>query len=73
MNEQGLWFGIICGLMVQVLLLMAITLCTNWDKEVCMQRSILFFLTIQIDSSMAMHVRQANLITLHFNSRVMLD
>uniref|UniRef100_A0A0E0LBV2 Protein DETOXIFICATION n=1 Tax=Oryza punctata TaxID=4537 RepID=A0A0E0LBV2_ORYPU len=29
----GLWLGIICGLLVQVLLLMAITLCTNWDKE----------------------------------------
>uniref|UniRef100_A0A453RG28 Protein DETOXIFICATION n=1 Tax=Aegilops tauschii subsp. strangulata TaxID=200361 RepID=A0A453RG28_AEGTS len=29
----GLWLGIICGLMVQVLLLMAITICTDWDKE----------------------------------------
>lgn len=31
---QGLWFGIICGLVVQMLLLLAITMCTNWDKEV---------------------------------------
>uniref|UniRef100_A0A0A9HNK9 Protein DETOXIFICATION n=1 Tax=Arundo donax TaxID=35708 RepID=A0A0A9HNK9_ARUDO len=30
---MGLWFGIICGLMVQLLLLMIITLCTNWDNE----------------------------------------
>ncbi|KAM0908016.1 hypothetical protein ACQ4PT_015731 [Festuca glaucescens] len=30
----GLWLGIICGLMVQVLLLMAITIFTDWDKEV---------------------------------------
>ncbi|KAM0850354.1 hypothetical protein ACQ4PT_053138 [Festuca glaucescens] len=29
----GLWLGIISGLMVQVLLLMAITICTDWDKE----------------------------------------
>ncbi|XP_044426469.1 protein DETOXIFICATION 16 isoform X2 [Triticum aestivum] len=29
----GLWLGIICGLMVQVLLLMAITICTDWDRE----------------------------------------
>lgn len=29
----GLWLGIICGLIVQVLLLMAITICTDWDKE----------------------------------------
>ncbi|GJM99851.1 hypothetical protein PR202_ga16989 [Eleusine coracana subsp. coracana] len=32
-DEQGLWFGIICGLIVQLLLLMIITLCTNWDNE----------------------------------------
>jgi hypothetical protein len=34
MDEQGLWFGIICGLFVQLLLLMLTTLCTNWDNEV---------------------------------------
>uniref|UniRef100_J3MEC5 Protein DETOXIFICATION n=1 Tax=Oryza brachyantha TaxID=4533 RepID=J3MEC5_ORYBR len=31
---MGLWLGILCGILVQVVLLMAITLCTNWDKEV---------------------------------------
>ncbi|KAK8455434.1 hypothetical protein SEVIR_4G167500v4 [Setaria viridis] len=30
---MGLWLGIICGLLVQVLLLMIVTLCTNWDDE----------------------------------------
>ncbi|KAF0903379.1 hypothetical protein E2562_027247 [Oryza meyeriana var. granulata] len=30
---MGLWLGIICGILVQVVLLMAITICTNWDKE----------------------------------------
>ncbi|PAN24697.1 hypothetical protein PAHAL_4G245800 [Panicum hallii] len=31
---MGLWLGIICGLLVQLLLLMVVTLCTNWDNEV---------------------------------------
>ena len=31
---QGLWFGIMCGLVVQMLLLLLITLWTNWEKEV---------------------------------------
>jgi MATE family multidrug resistance protein len=32
--EQGLWLGIMCGLVVQMLLLLSITLCTNWNNEV---------------------------------------
>jgi hypothetical protein len=32
--EQGLWFGLLCGLVVQTILLICITLCTNWNKEV---------------------------------------
>ena len=31
---QGLWCGQMCGMVVQMVLLLAITLCTNWDKEV---------------------------------------
>jgi MATE family multidrug resistance protein len=31
---QGLWFGIMSGLVVQMLLLLYITLSTNWEKEV---------------------------------------
>lgn len=30
---RGLWTGIICGLFVQVLLFLTITLCSNWEKE----------------------------------------
>ncbi|CAN6445889.1 unnamed protein product [Victoria cruziana] len=30
---KGLWLGIMCGLLVQALLLLAITVCTNWDEE----------------------------------------
>ncbi|KAJ3686038.1 hypothetical protein LUZ61_015202 [Rhynchospora tenuis] len=30
---KGLWMGIICGIFVQVVLLLTITLLTNWEKE----------------------------------------
>ncbi|XP_031281300.1 protein DETOXIFICATION 16-like [Pistacia vera] len=30
---MGLWMGIICGLSVQVLALVTVNACTNWDKE----------------------------------------
>ncbi|KAL6604798.1 hypothetical protein ACP70R_042742 [Stipagrostis hirtigluma subsp. patula] len=30
---MGLWMGIICGIVVQVVLLVAITLCTDWQHE----------------------------------------
>ncbi|PUZ51799.1 hypothetical protein GQ55_6G218900 [Panicum hallii var. hallii] len=30
---MGLWFGLLCGLVVQTILLIYITLCTNWNKE----------------------------------------
>uniref|UniRef100_A0A0D9WQ04 Protein DETOXIFICATION n=1 Tax=Leersia perrieri TaxID=77586 RepID=A0A0D9WQ04_9ORYZ len=45
----GLWLGIICGLMVQVLLLMAITLCTNWDKEATNAKDRVFSSSIPSD------------------------
>ncbi|XAR52475.1 hypothetical protein NMG60_11020583 [Bertholletia excelsa] len=31
---MGLWMGIICGLLVQVIALVTINLCTSWDHEV---------------------------------------
>jgi len=34
-HEQGLWTGIICSIVVQVVLLLLITLRTDWQKEVC--------------------------------------
>uniref|UniRef100_A0A453LNK5 Protein TRANSPARENT TESTA 12 n=2 Tax=Aegilops tauschii subsp. strangulata TaxID=200361 RepID=A0A453LNK5_AEGTS len=33
LGGMGLWLGIICGVVVQMLLLLAITMRTNWDKE----------------------------------------
>ncbi|KAL6604797.1 hypothetical protein ACP70R_042741 [Stipagrostis hirtigluma subsp. patula] len=46
---MGLWFGIICGLMVQVLLLMIITLCTNWDKEAAKAKDRVFSSSLPTD------------------------
>ncbi|KAF8721676.1 hypothetical protein HU200_022848 [Digitaria exilis] len=34
LGGKGLWFGQMCGMVVQMFLLFTITLCTNWDKEV---------------------------------------
>uniref|UniRef100_J3MEB7 Protein DETOXIFICATION n=1 Tax=Oryza brachyantha TaxID=4533 RepID=J3MEB7_ORYBR len=45
----GLWLGIICGLLVQVLLLMAITLCTNWDKEAANAKDRVFSSSLPSD------------------------
>ncbi|TVU32455.1 hypothetical protein EJB05_24186, partial [Eragrostis curvula] len=33
LRGKGLWFGIFCGVAVQMVLLLSITLCTNWNKE----------------------------------------
>lgn len=33
-HGQGLWMGIICGLSVQVVALVTVNACTNWDQEV---------------------------------------
>ncbi|KAF8779273.1 hypothetical protein HU200_002954 [Digitaria exilis] len=41
LGGMGLWLGLTCGIIVQVLLLMIITLSTNWDDEVCAQRPFL--------------------------------
>ncbi|TVU32459.1 hypothetical protein EJB05_24190, partial [Eragrostis curvula] len=30
----GLWYGLLCGMVVQMLLLLSIVLCTNWKQEV---------------------------------------
>ncbi|CAL5058714.1 unnamed protein product [Urochloa decumbens] len=36
LRGMGLWFGLLCGLGVQAILLLFITLCINWDKEALM-------------------------------------
>jgi MATE family multidrug resistance protein len=32
--KQGLWMGIICGLSVQVMALVIVNICTDWNHEV---------------------------------------
>ncbi|KAK1280277.1 MATE efflux family protein 5 [Acorus gramineus] len=46
---KGLWMGIICGLVVQVLLLSTITLCTNWEKEARKAKERVYNAGIPID------------------------
>ncbi|KAK1298795.1 MATE efflux family protein 7 [Acorus calamus] len=46
---KGLWLGIMCGLVVQVLLLSTITLCTNWDKEARKAKERVYNAGIPID------------------------
>ncbi|KAL6883666.1 hypothetical protein ACP4OV_011080 [Aristida adscensionis] len=38
----GLWIGISCGLAVQMLLMLSITLCTNWNDEVSKAKERVF-------------------------------
>ncbi|KAK1682638.1 hypothetical protein QYE76_043486 [Lolium multiflorum] len=46
---MGLWFGIICGLAVQMLLLLSITLCTNWEKEASKAKDRVFSSSLHVD------------------------
>ncbi|RWR93918.1 protein DETOXIFICATION 16-like protein [Cinnamomum micranthum f. kanehirae] len=46
---KGLWMGIVCGLMAQVLMLSTITLCTNWEQEAKKAKDRVFGSTIPID------------------------
>ncbi|GJN19610.1 hypothetical protein PR202_gb06904 [Eleusine coracana subsp. coracana] len=48
-SEQGLWFGVLCGLMVQMLLLLSITLCTDWNKEALKAKNRVFSSALPAD------------------------
>ncbi|XP_066372989.1 protein DETOXIFICATION 16-like isoform X2 [Miscanthus floridulus] len=50
LGGMGLWMGINCGLLVQLLLLMIVTLCTNWDKEVAKTKNRVSGSSIPSDS-----------------------
>nr|CAB3449645.1 unnamed protein product [Digitaria exilis] len=45
----GLWFGIMCGLVVQMLLLLSITLFTNWNKEALKAKDRVFSSVLPVD------------------------
>lgn len=50
LGGMGLWFGIGCGLMVQMLLLLTISLCgTNWDKEALKAKDRVFTSSLRAD------------------------
>ncbi|TVU32458.1 hypothetical protein EJB05_24189, partial [Eragrostis curvula] len=42
LRGKGLWFGIFCGVAVQMVLLLSITLCTNWNKEASKAKDRIF-------------------------------
>uniref|UniRef100_A0A1D1Z036 Protein DETOXIFICATION n=1 Tax=Anthurium amnicola TaxID=1678845 RepID=A0A1D1Z036_9ARAE len=46
---KGLWMGIICGLVAQDLLLISITVCTDWDKEAEKSKDRVYSASIPVD------------------------
>lgn len=50
LGGMGLWFGILCCLVVQMLLLLTISLCgTNWDKEALKAKDRVFSSSLSAD------------------------
>ncbi|KAF0892671.1 hypothetical protein E2562_017649 [Oryza meyeriana var. granulata] len=49
LGGMGLWLGIMCALVVQMLLLLAITLCTNWEKEALKAKERVFSSSLPAD------------------------
>ncbi|AQK69818.1 protein DETOXIFICATION 16 isoform X1 [Zea mays] len=46
---MGLWFGILCGLVVQMLSLLSVTLCTDWNKEALKAKNRVFSVALPAD------------------------
>ncbi|XP_068643509.1 protein DETOXIFICATION 16-like isoform X2 [Aristolochia californica] len=46
---KGLWMGIICGLLVQVSLLLTVTLRTNWEQEARKARDRVYSSSLPVD------------------------
>ncbi|KAG9449025.1 hypothetical protein H6P81_008990 [Aristolochia fimbriata] len=49
LGGKGLWMGIVCGLLVQVSLLLTITLRTDWEEEARKARERVFTSTLPVD------------------------
>ncbi|KAG0532799.1 hypothetical protein BDA96_04G138300 [Sorghum bicolor] len=49
LGGMGLWFGILCGLVVQMLSLLSVTLCTNWNEEALNAKSRVFSDALPVD------------------------
>ncbi|TVU32467.1 hypothetical protein EJB05_24198 [Eragrostis curvula] len=59
LRGKGLWFGIFCGVTVQMLLFLSITLCTNWNKEASKAKDRVFCST-SLDDTKTSCTLQAN-------------
>ncbi|CAL5058723.1 unnamed protein product [Urochloa decumbens] len=53
LRGMGLWFGILCGVAVQMLLLLCITLCTNWNKEALKANDRVFSSSLPVGDAIA--------------------
>ncbi|KAL6878249.1 hypothetical protein ACP4OV_012419 [Aristida adscensionis] len=51
LGGMGLWFGLLCGLMLQTLLLLFITLCVNWNKEALKAKNRVLNSTVSVDAT----------------------
>ncbi|CAL5058719.1 unnamed protein product [Urochloa decumbens] len=49
LRGMGLWFGLLCGLVVQMLLLLLISVCVNWNGEVLRAKDRVFSSTLPVD------------------------
>ncbi|TVU32461.1 hypothetical protein EJB05_24192, partial [Eragrostis curvula] len=49
LRGMGLWFGILCALVVQMLLLLSIILCTNWNQEALKAKDRVFSSNLPLD------------------------
>ncbi|XP_020522926.1 protein DETOXIFICATION 16 isoform X2 [Amborella trichopoda] len=49
MGGKGLWMGITCGLLVQMVVFVSITLCTDWEQQAQKARERIYNLTLPLD------------------------
>ncbi|CAN6272360.1 unnamed protein product, partial [Urochloa humidicola] len=49
LRGMGLWFGLLCGLVVQMLLLLLISVCANWNREVLRAKDRVFISSLPVD------------------------
>lgn len=58
LGGMGLWFGILCGVAVQMILLLCITLYTNWNKEVSKANDRLFSCSLPVNDTITSGVSE---------------
>ncbi|KAL6877514.1 hypothetical protein ACP4OV_012729 [Aristida adscensionis] len=60
LKGMGLWFGILCGVVVQMVLLISITICTNWNKQVLKAKGRVFSSPLHVDRISSDRIIQTN-------------